>query len=732
MNSNGNGGFTLPGEAGQEELTLKLAQRWGADMIRDSDGTELSPAITASGYGIYSTLCVIRGHNQWAFEHPGTLQQTFLCTPPAVAVGTQLVIPLLEAFFDRQFRVNSSMDALRYWQVWDRTEGRLLSAEEWYCTADDSAVILSAACSFHSYTVSFLAWRIWEEISMYNHITNHWDTEPLAPLDPVHPAVRQYLLDWLDQWCMQHPDTSVVRFTSLFYNFVWIWGKDVRCRSRFTDWASYDFTVSPRMLDDFAATYGYALTAEDFIQGGRLQPTHRPPTPQKQDYMAFVQQFVATLGQQMVNLIHQYGKQAYLFYDDSWVGTEPYGPYFSCMGFDGLIKCVFNGYEARLCAGAPAPVHELRLHPYLFPVGLGGAPTFSPGGTPDQDARRYWVNVRRALLRQPVDRIGLGGYLHLAAEAPAFCTAIDDILREFRAIQELHQCGAPYTLPYRVAILHVWGKLRSWTLSGHFHETDGFDLIHINEALSGLPLDVRFLDFEDIRGGALQDVDVLINAGPANSAWSGGSAWSDPEIVALITGWVSGGGTLIGVDEPTAAPGGDTRLRLASVFGLEIDDGSRACHSGWQLSCTPVPGLVAPGSELPSRENILLLYDDVCVLAEEEGHPVLTKRYFGQGVAYYLSHFRWSSAAARTLLNLILHARGSSLKQPWTTSNSNCECAFYPASNRAAVVNNSSEAQHTSVYTPKGAYALSLVPFEFRVLPVSFPPLEVSEKQLEF
>ena len=36
------GGFTLPGESGQEKLTLELAKKWGADVIRDSDGTQLS------------------------------------------------------------------------------------------------------------------------------------------------------------------------------------------------------------------------------------------------------------------------------------------------------------------------------------------------------------------------------------------------------------------------------------------------------------------------------------------------------------------------------------------------------------------------------------------------------------------------------------------------------------------------------------------------------------------
>ena len=42
------GDFTLPGEAGHEDLTLRLAEKWGADTIRDSDGTRLSPAILRS------------------------------------------------------------------------------------------------------------------------------------------------------------------------------------------------------------------------------------------------------------------------------------------------------------------------------------------------------------------------------------------------------------------------------------------------------------------------------------------------------------------------------------------------------------------------------------------------------------------------------------------------------------------------------------------------------------
>lgn len=122
------GGFTLPGEAGYEDLTLQLAKRWGADVIRDSDGTELSDEIINSGYGIYSTICIIRDHNAWAKEHPQYLQQTFLMTQPLTATEDSLSIHLIKDFFEEQFRVNDSGESLKYWEVYDRTSEEKLAA----------------------------------------------------------------------------------------------------------------------------------------------------------------------------------------------------------------------------------------------------------------------------------------------------------------------------------------------------------------------------------------------------------------------------------------------------------------------------------------------------------------------------------------------------------------------------------------------------------------------------
>ena len=125
------GDFTLPGEAGYEELTLKMAERWGADVIRDSDGTKLSPQITEAGYRIYSTICIIREHNEFALQHPETQQQTFLFSGEVVARGGETEIRPLEGYFEEQFQLNDTEEALRYWQVWDRTAGREVPRENW-------------------------------------------------------------------------------------------------------------------------------------------------------------------------------------------------------------------------------------------------------------------------------------------------------------------------------------------------------------------------------------------------------------------------------------------------------------------------------------------------------------------------------------------------------------------------------------------------------------------------
>lgn len=708
------GSFTLPGEAGYEKLTLQLADKWGADVIRDSDGTVLSDEITKAGYGIYSTICIIRDHNEWAKQNLDKLQQTFLMTSPVTADSGHLEIALMADFFEEQFKVNDKEESVVYWQVYDRTTDLTVETSKWRYDKEKQSVILDGITPWHNYTVSFLAYRIWEEISMYNHTTNNWDKEHLMQIDPVYPETQAYMLDWMTNWCETHPDTTVVRFTSMFYNFVWIWGKSERNRSLYSDWASYDFTVSPKMLNDFAAKYGYSMTAEDFINQGKLHVTHMPCNQKKMDWIDFVNHFVIGFGKKLIDIVHKYGKKAYVFYDDSWVGVEPYKQTFKEFGFDGLIKCVFSGYEARLCSGVDVETHELRLHPYLFPVGLGGTPTFMEGGNPTLDAKKYWNNVRRALLRCSIDRIGLGGYLHLVEDFPDFVEYIAKIADEFRSLKELHSAGKPYNCKTRVAVLHFWGSMRSWSLSGHFHETYMHDLIHINEALSGLPLDVSFINFEDVKNGALENVDVVINAGIAGSAWSGGEAWKEDTVIESLTKWVYEGGTLIGVGEPSAVDGYDSYFRMAHVLGVDKDVVDRVCHGKWTFEVDEVAAdkIMPKGAFIPESIKCHLTDGKAVVLAENDGNPLLVRNSFGKGEGIYLSGFSLNNANTKMLLNLILDAGKEAADGLYLTDNVQMECAFYPQSRTLVVINNADKMQECHIRTEYGVENIKLEAFD--------------------
>lgn len=706
------GGFTLPGESGYEELTLQMAEKWGADVIRDSDGTELSPEIVNAGYGIYSTICIIRDHNEWAKKNMDKLQQTFLMTQPVVAAENTLTIDLTADFFEEQFKINDSKESIGYWQVFDRTTNEEI--KDW--SYENGKVTIKNVTKWHKYTVNFLAYRIWEEISMYNHTTNNWDKEHLMQIDPRHPETQQYMLDWLKNWCETHPATTVVRFTSMFYNFVWIWGSNERNRQLFSDWGSYDFTVSPLALKEFEEKYGYRITSEDFINKGNLHATHMTAPKSKLDWMAFVNDFVVDFGKKLVDLVHGYGKKAYVFYDDSWVGVEPWAPRFKDFGFDGLIKCVFNGFECRLCAGVDAvETHEIRLHPYLFPVGLGGAPTFMEGGNPTLEAKGYWKNVRRALLREKIDRIGLGGYLSLTIPFPDFQDYIEKISDEFRLIKEFHNAGKPYVLKPRIAVLHFWGKMRSWTCSGHYHEHPEVDLININESLSGMPFDVDFICFDELKENGLDKYDVVINAGFAGSAWSGGDVWNDSEVVEKLTEWVYNGGVFIGVNEPSAVEGNDTFFKMAHVLGVDEDRGEKICHGRYTFEETGCK-CVTDKDSFKVNKGIYLTDADTKVAMAKDGVPCVTMHPFGKGKGVYMSSFVTNEKNTRTLMNIILKATGEGTDQKYITDNLYCECAYYPEGKQLVVINNSDKEQTTTVKTDFGDKTVTLSAFDTAIV----------------
>jgi beta-D-galactosyl-(1->4)-L-rhamnose phosphorylase len=398
--------------------------------------------------------------------------------------------------------------------------------------------------------------------------------------------------------------------------------------------------------------------------------------------------------------------------------VEPNSPRFAEFGFDGLIKCVFNAFEVRLCAHARGvKTHELRLHPYLFPTGLKGEPTFKEGGNPTLDAKNFWINARRGILRAPIDRIGLGGYLSLVEPFPDFQDYLTALAREFRLLKSFHADGRPWTAPVKVAVLTAWGNLRAWTCSGHF--TPGVELCAVLESLAGLPLDVQFISFDDlVAGGVPSGVNVVINAGRAGTAWSGGHCWNNPEVETILTRWVWRGGGLVGIAEPGALPQPGQLFKLAQVLGLDRDCGERLANGKYRF--TKPTGAVnahfitadapadAPLDFDRDVDGIYVLGPDTQVLAEHNGSPRLATHQFGQGRSVYLSGFKSTCVNTRLLHRALFWAAArEKMWSIWNTTNLKTEAACFPKAGKLVVINNVSTDEATMVTLGDGRTAVS-------------------------
>jgi beta-D-galactosyl-(1->4)-L-rhamnose phosphorylase len=719
----------MPGEVGCEDRVLELARLWGADALRDSDGTELPEKIKGAGYPIYSTVCLIRGDNQFAKANRDKLQQILLISKPVTAEGENegetVVIELLDSFPREVYEVDASPESRRHWQAFDRTAQQELPREQWQFSPEGGTVEISGAKRWHRYTITFLCYERWEGINRYNHRVNNWTSEPEMPLNPAHPEVREQMKSNLKAWLERNAHTEVVRFTTFYYGN----GRG--------GWGDYGRTVSTRMLDDFEKEYGYCPAAETFVNAGVYNPTHRVPSKEYRDWMAFVHDFFMRTIKVFIDMVHASGKQAFFLLGDHWVGSEPLGERFAELGMDGVVKAVFSGYEVRIAGATDSvPLKEIRFHPYFFPREVTGKPTFCAEGTPTEDLETYWIDIRRACLRTRINRIGFGGYVSLLEKFPDFVDYVAVVSRQAREISALHAESKPYTAPVNVAVLNSWGRSRAWMCSGHMQHNSVYN--QFLESLSGLPVNVEFISLSEVAGSGIPEhINVIVNCGRQGTAWSGAEAWRDPGLVEKISEFVSRGGGLLGISEPSALEGGDCCFRLAPVLG--IDRESLLCETNvdydGHLEEDHFISRDNRGSlEFVSNVSNLKLKSEParivnclptgnCDYFYEYLQPQVVVNHFGAGRSVYLSGFKYNPDNTRTLARALFWAAGQEAAfDNWRCENPHTECAYFPGAGKLLVVNNSRDAQNTVIHTPGGKpMDCALEPLATITLSVSVP-----------
>ena len=263
------GRLTLPTDADVVAETLRLKNLLGADALRDCDGTEMPKELLTDPAKKYATYYTTRKDNAWAEANPDEVQQEYLISDRHTARGTKLRIHLMDGFHTQQLKVNTLDDPKRWWEVIDRTTGEVVPTDKWFFDEPTGEVEIETV-PYHEYTVSFLAFLIWDPVHMYNFLTNDWkDTPHQLTYDVRQPKTQAYVKEKLRRWCEANSHIDVVRFTTFFHQFTLTF--DDQKREKFVEWFGYSASVSPYILEKFEKWAGYKFRPEFIVDQGYVK-----------------------------------------------------------------------------------------------------------------------------------------------------------------------------------------------------------------------------------------------------------------------------------------------------------------------------------------------------------------------------------------------------------------------------------------------------------------------------
>ena len=703
------GRVTVPTDENFVEGTKKYVEKWGADAVRDCDGTELPANAGELAEKVYKTYFIVRSDNDFAYAHDEYLQNMAIISQRYTAFSDRLEIDLLKDVFAEQVRVNTE-NYKKYWQVFDRTTGE--EVHDWEYIGNN-IVVVNNAKKMHEYTVSYFGKNLWDATQVYNYICNGWTVTKDRDIDPIFPEALEQILNNIEKWMKENPQVNVIRFTTFLYHFYILYTSGTR--NQLFDWYNYATAASPAMFERFEKEYGYEIKLEDLITEGYYGNHFLIPTKAALDFRDLVQRFVTEVVAKIIEKVHDAGKEAMMFWGDSWMGAEPYGKYFADMKLDAIVGSAASGASVRIVTDIPNSLcKELRLNPYFFPD------TLPNDETATRSMRYCWGKMRRALMRKTVDRIGFGGYLSIADKFPRFCDAVEALCDEFREIHDIVAEGNVYT-PLKVAVMSYWGKEKSW-MTNMISQDNPYQrtasVMEFLESLSGLPVDVEFISFEDAKNGCLKDFDVVFNSGNAGTAFSGDACWTDAKLLESVREYIANGGGFIGINEPSAIQYGGRYFQLADALGVDEERGTSILFNRYNVEVNKdhfvTEDVVGEIDYAGGTDHVYALSDGAQILdakyearfpksGRNNGHVKLAVNTYGKGRTLYAAGLRYNDMNTRLLYRAILWCAGKEdlLKKAFST-NIYTECHYYPGCKKYAIINNTTEEQKTTFYDING------------------------------
>ena len=227
-------------------------------------------------------------------------------------------------------------------------------------------------------------------------------------------------------------------------------------------------------------------------------------------------------------------------------------------------------------------------------------------------------------------------------------------------------------------------------------------------------MNVKFISFgEVLQKGIEKDIDVIINAGDAYTAYSGGEYWANEKLVERMRAWVREGHGFIGVGEPTAYAKGGRYFQLADVLGVDKELGFTLSEDKYNIEkkdhfiTEDVKGEVDYGEgmknvyALDGTEVLDIAFSDRFRRNVNVGEVKLAANDYGKGRGVYMAGLPYSAQNARLLYRAMFWAahKEEEMRRAFS-SNPDTECSYYPTIGCYVLINNGVREQET-VFTDR-------------------------------
>ena len=562
-------------------------------------------------------------------KYPNTHQVIFGCSKHVMAdnddhmvINLQTEDQSISFEGDDYWRTNN--EALnypgdKYWRVFDATDKRFLDRDQWKRNPATSIVEIKNTIRGHKYGVLYQTRQL-----------HPWIAKE-GTINPMFEGIEDVFIDWhKENYAPYKGILNVYRPTSASIHrgggwFGYLCGTNPVILEEFEEWAGEPFDPAWILTDDF-----------QLVGLGDVQH------PGMMKWMSFVQEKMVSINKNINDEMHKYVPVLRLFWGDNWIGLEPWLGGLEKAGFDEVTKAAHNSVVIRMITDFPGPTkRNFRFSPWLNELQCFNPDLYAE--SPVQYARKNWNDIRRALFFHVTDGMELGGNgdAVYSDDFPGTMEQLREMVDEYLLIHSQTAGSKVFTHDLDVYIINTYGALRSWIgWGGEFFNNDP---LRFQFYLTDLPVNVHFLSMDCIvEKGIPENADVLINYGDAGSAWSGGSAWYDERLKNTISSFVEGGGGFIGVGNPSSAKAGEGWF-LSDVMGVDLDSETEGIPSMYKTSDGKKHWITA---SLPTVINQLnndvktkVTDDDVKVLYEEQGIPMVCARNSGKGRAVYLSSY---------------------------------------------------------------------------------------------